>query len=160
MEGMPLDADEVYPGIWVGSVPYRKEAAQEWFTFIVLCSEDFQFPAGDFPRAKVLHCPLVDDDSILSGATLALIFASARAVAEARENGEQVLVTCAAGLNRSALIAGLAMSMLGEKFPVERLRAHRNPTCLSNAAFRRLVTGENCAASFYLPNRTSSRKGD
>lgn len=148
---MPLDADEVYPGIWVGSVPFQKEAAAKWFSHIVLCAEQWQFPASDFPGATVIHCPYEDDDSVMSGRTMALVFATARAVAEARENAGKVLVTCAAGLNRSALVAGLAMRMLGAHLVVEAIRAKRSPGCLSNTCFRRIVTGENKAASFYLP---------
>ena len=137
---MPLDADEVYPGIWVGSVPFQKEAAAKWFTHIVLCAEQWQFPASDFPGATVIHCPYEDDDSVMSGRTMALVFATARAVAEARENAGKVLVTCAAGLNRSALVAGLAMVIGGVDGPdaVKMIRENR-PGALYNSHFAKLL---------------------
>jgi len=149
-----LDADEVYPGIWVGSVPrVRGGDTIKTFTHVVLCADQHQFAAEEFKDHVVVHCPYEDEDSVMGNATMAMVFATARVVAEVAGNGGNVLVTCAAGLNRSALVAALAMRMLGVEpwLAVERIRAKRSPTCLFNTCFRRIALGENRAAHFYLP---------
>lgn len=147
-----LDAHEVFPRLWVGSVPPRGGVlATLGFTHVVLCAEDFQFPAGEYHGVRVVHCPYEDTENVMSGATLALVFATARAVSEAQRAGGTVLVTCAAGLNRSALVAALAMRMQGVEAwaAVERIRAHRYTHCLSNSVFRRVALGESRASTFY-----------
>ena len=149
-----IDANEVHNKIWVGSVPPKGDILFNLgFTHVVLCADDFQFPADNFHNINVIHCPFEDSDTIMSNKTMALIFATARAVAEAHKAGGNVLVTCAAGINRSSLVAALAMRMLGEPpwIAVEKIRANRLPTCLSNTCFRRIALAENKAADFYLP---------
>jgi len=151
-----LDAHEIHERIWVGSVPVRgPRLAELGFTHVVLCAYDFQFPADDFPGVTVIHCPFEDSDTVMSAPTMALVFAVGRAASEAHRNGGTILVTCAAGINRSALVACLAMRMLEPKAPswifVERVRALRFSYCLSNTCFRRIVLGENKQADFYLP---------
>lgn len=150
-----IDAHEVHERIWVGSVPPRgtRLASKHGFTHVVLCADDYQFPADAFRGITVIHCPYEDSDTVVPERTLALVFATARSVAEAQRGGGTVLVTCAAGINRSALVAALAMRMLGLKpwAAVERIRANRYSYCLSNTAFRRIALGENKASHFYLP---------
>lgn len=151
VDSLALDANEVHPGIWVGAAPRDKAAAALAFTHIVLCSEAWQFPAADFAPATVLHCPFEDEDTLLRGAILTMVFLAARAVAEAARSGGRVLVSCAAGRNRSALVAGLAMRMLGEQLVVEKIRTRRRADCLTNTCFRRIVTGENKQTEWFLP---------
>ena len=61
-------------------------------------------------------------------------------VADAMKEGRFVLVTCAAGKNRSGLIAGLALRKLGVdgKEAVKAIQKNR-PGALSNPRFRKLV---------------------
>jgi len=158
---MELDAHEVHERLWVGSVPPRGAfLSAEGFTHVVLCAYQFQFAADEFRGVTVVHCPFEDDDTVMSGPTMAMVFATARAVAEAHKNGAKVLVTCAAGINRSALVACLAMKMLEPTAPswifVERVRALRFSYCLSNTCFRRIVLGDNKQAEFYLPKPATS----
>lgn len=151
-----LDADEVYPGIWVGSVPrLRGGDLLKIFTHVVLCAEEFQFPAEEFKDHTIVHCPFKDEDTVMGNKTMAMVFATARAVAEAQIGGGSVLVTCAAGRNRSALVAGLAMRMLGVEpwLAIEKIKARRSPQCLSNTCFQRIVLAHNKASTFYLPAR-------
>lgn len=151
-----IDAHEVHERLWIGSVPPRGRAlARLAFTHVVLCADDYQFPSSDFDGVTVVHCPYEDSDTVMTGATMALVFAAARAVTEAHRAGGTVLVTCAAGINRSALVTALAMRMLGVQAwaAVERIRASRFTHCLSNTCFRRIALGENRAASFYLKDR-------
>lgn len=156
---MTIDANEVFERLWVGSVPPRgHRLAANGFTHVVLCAEDFQFAADKFAEIVVVHCPYEDMDGPMRGSTMALVFATARAVAEAVKNGGKVLVTCAAGINRSALVAALAMQMLGVEAwaSVERVRAHRFTHCLSNEAFKRIALGVNRESGFYLPAKRES----
>jgi protein-tyrosine phosphatase len=151
-----LDADEVYPGIWVGSVPrVRGGPLLKIFTHVVLCAEEFQFPAEEFTEHTIVHCPFEDEDTVMGAKTMAMVFSTARAVAEAQAAGGSILVTCAAGRNRSALVAALAMRMLGVEpwIAIEKIRARRSPQCLSNTCFQRIILGHNKASTFYLPTR-------
>lgn len=155
-DGSAIDAHEVYPGIWVGSVPPRgPRLAGLGFTHVVLCAEDFQFPAGQFSGVKVVHCPYEDKEAAISNTALAMIFATARLVSEVALGGGRVLVTCAAGINRSALCAALAMRMLGVSGSdaVDAIRARRYSYCLSNEVFLRLALGTSRVCEFYLPTK-------
>lgn len=157
---MNLDAHEVYDGahLWVGSVPPRgRRLAELGFTHVVLCAESFQFPASDFDGVDVVHCPYEDMDGPMRGSTMALVFVAARAVAESVKGGGTVLVTCAAGINRSALVAALAMQMLGIEAwaSVERVRARRFTHCLSNEAFKRIALGVNRESGFFRGDRAT-----
>jgi protein-tyrosine phosphatase len=65
----------------------------------------------------------------------------AREVARRVRRGQRVLVTCAAGLNRSGLVSGLALRRLGVDGPeaVELVRRARGPRALGNPAFAAMV---------------------
>lgn len=148
-----LDADEVSERVWVGSAPARGGlVAESGFTHVVLCAVQHQPPTSDYPGATVLHCPYEDDDSIMSVQTMTMVVLAARAVAEAHRNGGNVLVTCQAGVNRSALVAALALQMLGVEpwASVERIRAQRMNGCLSNECFLRVALGRNRAIGHYM----------
>lgn len=156
-----LDAHQVHDygmtgAIWVGSVPPRGRAlSRAGFSHLVLCADDYQFPADLFPNVHVIHCPYEDIDGVTpSKATLALIFAAARAASEAARGGGKVLITCAAGINRSALCAALAMRMMGVRphLAVTAIRARRYAYCLSNETFLRIALGQNKLAEFFLPS--------
>jgi protein-tyrosine phosphatase len=60
---------------------------------------------------KVIHAPL--DDSVPTKSDIAVALSAARQVQALRRRGAKVLVTCAQGRNRSALIAALALMMDG-----------------------------------------------
>lgn len=148
-----LDVDEVHPRLWVGSAPHDGvHVAQAGFSHLILCSIHYQRPAHDFPGVVVVHAPFEDDDSVMRGDTMALVTAAARAACEAHKSGGNVLVTCTAGINRSALAAALALQMLGLSpwISVERIRTHRNYECLSNTCFCRIALRQNRQIEFYL----------
>jgi protein-tyrosine phosphatase len=136
-----MSQSEVAPGLFVGSKPaFGRHACVD---AIVLAAMEYQPPAEVFPGAEVLHAPLDDDprrpmreDEIVTAAKMA-----AR-VARRLRAGRRVLVTCAMGLNRSALIAALAMHDvfgMGADEIVTRLRRARGAWALSNPNFERLV---------------------
>lgn len=148
-----LDANEIIPGLWIGSKPPKGEFLyKNGYTHVVLCSTDYQLPVSDFPNVNVIHCPFEDNSNIMSNNTMALVFVTAKLVAEAHKAGGKVLVTCYAGINRSALIAALALKTLGYSsfFAIESLRENRNKRCLENKTFERLVSGTNKSTEFYL----------
>lgn len=67
------------------------------------------------------------------------VFGLAKLVDDYRKQGKNVLVHCQAGLNRSSLIAGIALLMNGDvktgEEAIEMIRNNRSPACLCNPAF-------------------------
>lgn len=148
-----LDANEIIPGLWVGSKPPKGEFLyKNGYTHVVLCSPDYQLPMSAFPEVNVIHCPFEDIDAIMSNHTMALVFVTAKLVAAHHKAGGKVLVTCYAGQNRSALIAALALRILGYSafFAIECIREKRFKKCLDNKCFERIVSGANKSSEFYL----------
>ena len=149
-----LDCHEVHERLWVGAAPdHGKLVANRGFTHLVLCAMGYQAGADSFPGTVVLHCPFEDDDSIMAGAVMTQVFLAARAVAEAHRAGGNVLVTCRAGINRSALVTALALQMLGFEpaASVVRIRARRHAHCLANECFLRIALRQNRAADHFWP---------
>jgi len=135
------EACEVAPGLFVASKPAPGRYPD--VDAILLAALEYQ-PAGDlFPGAEVLHAPLDDaphrplrEDEIVDATR-----AGSR-VARRLRAGRRVLVTCAMGLNRSALVAGLAMHQalgMGAEEILARIRRARGPWALSNPNFEKLL---------------------
>ena len=139
--------DEVAPNLFVGSAP--SPGAQAGFHVLVLAAEEYQPHASRFPGVEVIQAPFDDAPSwAMTAQEVAVAVGAARQVARHLRAGHRVLVTCALGLNRSALIAGLAMHEVYGMHPddiVVRLRRARGPWALSNPNFEsllRAVVGE------------------
>ena len=101
----------------------------------MLCAREIQ-PAADAFRGSLVRCPI--PDAILTPREVTLALSSGRVVAESLLAGRQVLVTCAAGKNRSALVAGLALGLATTMTPIAiitLIRQRRSPDCLSNKHF-------------------------
>ena len=79
---------------------------------MVLAAEEFQFPAGEFPGVAVLHAPNNDDGSPLTREQLSIAVTAARQVAARIQDGQKVLSTCAAGVNRSGLVSALTLHFM------------------------------------------------
>jgi predicted protein tyrosine phosphatase len=136
-----MSHDEVAPGLFVGSKP--APGRHDCVDAIVLAAIEYQPPADQFPGAEVLHAPLDDDSSRqMREDEIALAVKAAGRVARRLRAGRRVLVTCAMGLNRSALIAALAMhdvfDMKADEI-VTRLRRARGAWARSNPNFEKLV---------------------
>jgi protein-tyrosine phosphatase len=104
---------------------------------------EYQPAAEKFPGVEVLHAPLDDDPTRqMREDEIAIATRAAGRVARRLRAGRRVLVTCAMGLNRSALVAALAMhdvfGMSADEI-VARLRRARGSWALSNPNFERLV---------------------
>lgn len=83
-----------------------------------------------------MRCPLPDSD--LTTAQVRAALSAGRAVAQHLHAGKSVLVTCAMGINRSALVAGLALGLvtyLSADQIFLLMRAQRHADCLHNKAF-------------------------
>lgn len=133
-----LDASQVFMRLWVGSQPPFDRDLPD-FDMLVLCAQELQ-PAHVEFHGRVVRCPV--PDGVLEPRQIARVLMTSRAVAQALAAGQRVLVTCQAGINRSALVASLALArvtrMSAEELVVLMRRA-RNPQALFNPHFREII---------------------
>ena len=140
--------DEVAPGLWVGGHDYVDEAVgagvqravvrDEFDVVVSLFSRD-----GHGPDASVEHHAHRMPDARLEEEDLADVDRLARVVAARLDEGQRVLVRCQAGLNRSSLVAALALVHRGlaPQEAIDAIRAGRSPNCLFNRSFAAHVLG-------------------
>ena len=132
---------EVVKGLFVGSKPPPGRHAG--VDVIVLAAMEYQPSAALFPGTEVLRVPLDDDPSRpLREDEVADALKAGGRVARRLLAGRRVLVTCAMGLNRSGLVAALAMhevhGMSADEI-ITKLRLARGAWALSNPNFERLL---------------------
>jgi protein-tyrosine phosphatase len=136
-----MSRSEILPRLFIGSKPTPGRHAD--VDVIVLAALEYQPAADQFPGVEVHHVPLDDapnrplrDDEITAATQ-----AGSR-VARRLRAGRRVLVTCAMGLNRSGLIAALAMHevyAMGADEIITRIRNARGAWALSNPHFEKLL---------------------
>jgi hypothetical protein len=104
---------------------------------------------GYGPSPHIPHHTHTMADARLSEDNHAPINRLADIVVEAMDAGQSVLVRCHAGLNRSALVAGLALVKQGwtAQEAADRMRAARSAFVLSNAYFEAYLTFSERTAS-------------
>lgn len=130
-----LDCSNIAKRLWVGAAPPFDRHLPE-FDALVLCAQELQPKVVAF-RGQLLRCSLPDDD--LTSSQIRLALETGRSVANLIHEGKTVLVTCAQGINRSALVAGLALGLvtyLSADQIFLLLRTRRHPDCLFNKHFR------------------------
>lgn len=135
-----LDCHEVAPNLWVGSRPKFPDAVYVVFDLIVLCATEYQPDPLTWPKTAVHLCPF-EDTMAPEDAELDRVRDTVPKVVEALQNNKRVLVTCLAGQNRSALVAGLAMHRhynVPPKSVLTAIRAVRHGA-FSNYTFERLM---------------------
>lgn len=136
-----MSRSAVAPGLFVGSKP--RPGHHDGIDTIVLAAMEYQPPAHLFPGTEVIHAPLDDAPSrLMREDEIALAIKAAERVARRLRAGRRVLSTCAMGLNRSALVAALAMYEVYGMSPdeiVARLRRARGAWALSNPNFEKLL---------------------
>lgn len=118
----------------------RETKNLEKFHCWVACAREFSPYYYALENRLTVWCPLKDHDPPRKGDP-ERAFAAAQLVASQLREGKHVLVTCAMGLNRSALVAGLALRQLGYS-PAEvvvAIRRQRGEDALFNEAFLRLI---------------------
>jgi hypothetical protein len=136
-----LDANLIAPNLYIGSFPQPGD--YPWVAAIALCAQELQPPSASYPGKAVIRVRLDDDPRRpMRPSEIELARAGARIVVQFLRRQEPVLVTCAMGLNRSALVAGLAMRMtygIEPSATIETIRAVRGPRAFSNPNFVRFV---------------------
>ncbi len=128
------DVNSVAPRLWVGSKPPIDRDLPH-VDVLVLCAKEYQ-PSKLVFHGTVIRCPLDDGAPTRDEVNRALV--ASKAIAAALTSKQRVLSTCAMGLNRSALVAALALGRITYASAdelVEQLRARRGPHCLSNQHF-------------------------
>ncbi len=131
----PLDASNITRRLWVGGKPpFDRDLP---FDLLVLCAQELQPEHVALQPPKfVLRVPL--PDSTLTRHELRRALLGGQAVARALTQGQRVLVTCYAGLNRSALVASLGIGLVTRMKPdeiIELMRSRRSELALSNEHF-------------------------
>lgn len=133
-----LDASNVATRLWVGGRPPFDHDLPD-FDVLVLCAQELQ-PATVAFHGRVLRCPI--PDSSLDRQELAMAVLTAKDVGDALLTGQRALVTCAMGLNRSALVASLALAratrMTANEI-ISRIRQRRNASALHNPHFQEII---------------------
>lgn len=117
------------------------EAAPFRVHLLVLCAEEVQ------PRTlalSILSAPLRDRPFASRDEERRVVSVAGRAadfVAREVSAGRRVLVTCAAGLNRSGFVSGLTLRRLGVSgaSAVRKIRRARGPSALGNLSFLGVV---------------------
>jgi len=137
---LAVDAHRVAPKLWIGSYPTDPRVCQS-FDVIVLCAKEHQ--TLPFACANVMHVPL--DDAKPSSHEVSLAIRAGTAINKLRAQDKRVLVTCAQGVNRSSLVAAIAMVKDGVNpwKAIADIRDRRRPPIglrpLSNAYFTDLL---------------------
>lgn len=143
------DVSLVAPNLFVGSRP--PPGRYRWLGVLALCAQEYQPPSFAFPGVAVLHVPLDDDPRRpMYDVEVALAMSNARTIARYLQTGQRVLVTCALGLNRSALVAGLAMQRafgMSSDEVIDQIRTARSESALGNKNFTRLLRACDADAS-------------
>jgi len=143
--GRVIDATPLFEGLAVGSFPPPGHTVRRaGFDTLVLCAQELQPRGSSYPGVKVIHAPF--DDTEDSGPALRVASAAARHVARHVSDGQVVLVTCAMGRNRSALVCALAIHLLtgcsGEE-AARHVRSRRvdreGVPALQNRTFRQML---------------------
>lgn len=135
---------EIIPGLFVGGHDYQTPDSS-WDHGVVFDEFDvvlslYQRP-GYGPDEDVPHLYLRIPDGHLTRENLDDVRAMADLAAEAVRDGKKVLCRCQAGLNRSSLVAALAMLRLGFRpdAAIEMIRQKRSRNALFNLNFQRYI---------------------
>lgn len=133
-----IDASNVAPRLWVGG-KVDPTAPLTKVNVLVLCAKEIQ-PTDLAFQGEVLRCPIPDGNLTLPELQRAV--ATSSHVANELAAGKTVLVTCAQGRNRSALVASMALgkiTRLSADDLIRLMRERRSRYCLSNPHFRQIL---------------------
>jgi protein-tyrosine phosphatase len=139
---MTYEPHKVFPNIWIGSAPDSGDALQR-FDVLVLCAEEYQPTMSKF-AGLVCRLPLQDWEVPVEPSDVVPMI---ERVARRAYDGSLTLVTCMAGLNRSALITAGAILFIEHRLRprhpdawtaddvVARIRSRHDHRALNNRAF-------------------------
>jgi len=130
----------IIPQLWVGAEQKDGRGLSDHFQVFVLAAKEIQ-SGRNYSGLEVWGVPLDDNGVGPTSKEVELAVNAGLAVAERILLGQNVLVTCHLGLNRSSLIAALAMRFLGwdSAATIRKIRAARGRHALSNPGFESLV---------------------
>lgn len=125
--------------LWQGPIPPKGDRVGRSFDVLVLCAAEYQPARQLFPGVEVLYAPL--RDTIPTPEEIVTWRRTAAAVAERLGRGKRVLVTCAAGLNRSGIVSAGALMLLGHApgAATRGVRRARGTRALGNTYFVALL---------------------
>lgn len=133
------DADQIIPGLWVGSAPpIGYHVSHHGFSHLVLTAQEYQPWMSCWGRVSVIHAPFDDNGTPMKKEEQTIALRAGIQVARAVRNGYKVLSTCHMGLNRSSLVAAIAMVVgLGHSpdQAVQLIRAARGKGACRNRYF-------------------------
>lgn len=139
-----FDADRVDERLYVGSYQAATAADLGRFSLLVLCARDLQPTQAKLGFKGTILRPAFDDIAPLPTDQAVRALQASNVVAEHIQAGGRALVTCAAGLNRSALVAAFAMKRLHSTWTadqiIQTIRSTRSKDALCNPYFCWLVT--------------------
>ncbi len=139
---IPAWATEMLSGLWISCRPPLGEPLLQYgLDVLVACEAEWQPADADFPGMQILRAPLRDTEPTLE--EVAIARAAASDIVSAVRAGKRVLIQCAAGFNRSALIAALAVRDLlffDGRGAVIHVQARR-PGALNNGYFVKVIEG-------------------
>lgn len=133
-----LDATCVYKRLWIGAAP-PVDCDLPTFDVLVLCAQEFQPAQLGFGR-RLIRVPM--PDARLTDPELRRALQGGQLVGRELAAGRRVLVTCRAGLNRSALVAALALGVMTRAKAsevIEVIRARRGAQALGNPHFVEVI---------------------
>ena len=144
-----VDANEVLPGLYIGGETSLSHITELNPMPVIAVSAAMEVDPNRLVTTSlqsIKHLPL-DDINIdwnTNQETLQSVIAFARYIAESWAKGKPILIVCHAGINRSALLVGLALRFLGfsGRDAIQMLKERRGMT-LMNGSFRKLVESFN-----------------
>jgi protein-tyrosine phosphatase len=96
----------------MGSAPPIGLGVAQHFQHLVLCAMEFQLPPELFPGVNVIYAPMNDDGKTpMSVEEMKIAVRTAKQVVDHLEHGDNVLVTCRQGRNRSGIVTALTLCM-------------------------------------------------
>lgn len=132
----PYSMDPIIPHLWVGAEPPQGATVSKRFRVLVLAAKEIQ-SASRYRGVHVIKAPLDDSGPPPTQQEVFTAHLAGIEVAKHVLARQSVLSTCHQGLNRSALVAALALVNLGWKpaDAIARIRTARGSQALSNPYF-------------------------
>ena len=119
------------------------------FSIIALTSKGFQPDIGTATAGsglEVIHIPFADKEDQSKDKIIQIekmITSAAKKMADAIEQGQKVLSTCWAGINRSSLLTAHTIKKLddslGQQQIIDMIRLRRSSRCLNNKLFESII---------------------
>jgi protein-tyrosine phosphatase len=133
---LSLDATTIAPFVAMGSAPPTGCAVHDaGYSVLVLAARKYQPKNDEIPCVWIVRAPLRDAELTEEMKTIA--WSAAKDAARFVRAKQSVLVTCYAGINRSALITALILNEtygLSGREAIVRIRSMRS-VALTNASF-------------------------